>query len=110
MELSITWLNELREKFKSIDFNKVIDKSIKKSIFLTEAEAKKRTPVDTWLLRNSYETNFRDLEWTLRNFREYGPYVEARVWFLKRTWEYMESRIKEIFESDFKQEINKLNK
>ena len=112
MELNIDfkWLDEFLKKVWVLTVQKTLDKSMKKSIFLLEWEAKRNTPVDTWLLRNSYETKFRPLEWQLRNYREYAPFVESRVWFLQEaTWK-AESQIKRIFEDDINEMLNDLTK
>lgn len=104
------WLDELLKKLWALTLQKTLDKSIKTSIFLAEREAKLNTPVDTWLLRNSYESKFRPLEWTLRNFREYAPYVENRVWFLAETEKLIENRVQKIFEDDIKAMLTELTK
>lgn len=106
----IEWIDEFLKKIWELSVQKVLNKSIKKSIFTLEREAKLVTPVDTWLLRNSYETNFENLEWRLRNFREYGVYVEARVWFMERTINDNESKIYAIFEKDIEEFLNDLTK
>lgn len=108
LNLDYEWLDEFLVKIWALTVQKTLDKSIKKSIFTLEREAKLRTPVDTWLLRNSYETDFRPLEWTLRNFREYAPYVEARVGFLAETESVMSDRIQSIFEDDIQTMLNDL--
>lgn len=71
-------LDNLVKRFGLAPVKKTLNNSIKKSIITLEREAKIRTPVRTGLLRNSYEVNFIDLEGTLRNFREYAPFVERR--------------------------------
>ena len=111
MEINITqikWMDELLKKIWQLSVSKVLNKSIKKSIFLTERDWKKNTPVDTWLLRNSYETRFKDLEWRLRNFREYWPFVEARQGFLSRTLTEVEPKIYRIFEQDIQEFLQEL--
>jgi hypothetical protein len=110
VRVDFEWLDEFLKKIWALAVQNTLDKSMKKSIFLLEREAKLVTPVDTWLLRNSYETKFRPLEWQLRNFREYAPYVENRVWFLQEaTWK-AENQIQKIFEDDIKAMLNDLTK
>lgn len=101
-------LDDLLKKIWYLSLKKVLNKSIRKSVFYTEREAKKVTPVDTWLLRNSYETNFEDLEWRLRNFREYWPIVNERTGFFDRTASKVEPQIYRIFEKDLQDFINDL--
>ena len=111
MEINITqiqWMDELLKKIWQLSVSKVLNKSIKKAIFLTEGDWKKNTPVDTWLLRNSYETHFKDLEGRLRNFREYWPFVEARQGFLSRTLTEVEPKIYRIFEEDIQEFLQEL--
>ena len=112
MEINIDfeWLDEFLKKIWALTVQKTLDKSIKKSIFLLEREAKVRTPVDTGLLRNSYETKFRPLEWQIRNFREYAPYVEARVGFLAEAGGIVESKVQSIFEQDIRDMVDDLVK
>ena len=107
---NIEWIDDFLKKIWELSVQKVLNKSIKKSIFTLEREAKLITPVDTWLLRNSYETNFKDLEWRLRNFREYAPFVEWRVWFMEQTLNDNESRINEIFKQDIEEFLQDLTK
>ena len=102
------WFDEFLKKIWALTVQKTLDKSIKKSIFLLEREAKLNTPVDTRLLRNSYETRFSSLEWRLRNFREYAPYVESRVGFLAETKDQTEWKIQKIFEDDIQEMIDDL--
>ena len=104
----IKWMDELLKKIGEMSVSKVLNKSIKKAIFLTERDWKKNTPVDTWLLRNSYETQFADLEGRLRNFREYWPIVEARQGFLSRTLTQVEPKVYRIFENDIQEFLQDL--
>ena len=106
----IEWLDDFLKKIWELSVKKVLNQSIKKSIFTLERTWKQNTPVDTWVLRNSYETNFKDLEWRLRNFREYGVYVEARQWFLQRTIDEEMPNINRIFENDIKEFLIDLTK
>lgn len=85
IEVQIKDIDELIKSFGKLNVQGALNKAIKKSIFTLERTAKINTPVDTWLLRNSYETNFGNLEWTLRNYREYGVYVEAKQKFLYKS-------------------------
>jgi len=71
----IDGIDEFLRRIGELSVQKVINGSIKKSIFSVENQSKRETPVDTGILRNSYETKFENLEGRLRNFREYGFYV-----------------------------------
>lgn len=108
MDIEIQWIDELIAKLWNMNVKKALDTGIKKSIFLIERTAKQRTPVDTWLLRNSYESKFQDLEWTLRNFREYWPIVEARVGFMESTLFDEERNIENIFDTEINNLIRSL--
>jgi hypothetical protein len=68
-------MDDFLKKVGALAIRKTLDGSIRKATFLMENEAKRETPVDKGFLRNSYETSFRPLEGTLRNTREYAPYV-----------------------------------
>lgn len=59
-----------------------VNSAIKKSIINFERTAKIETPVDTGSLRQSYETRFWNLEWSLTNTRKYWLYVHEgrRPW------------------------------
>lgn len=104
----IKWMDELLKKIGEMSVSKMLNKSIRKAIFLTEREAKLNTPVDTGLLRNSYETKFQELEWRLRNFREYWPIVEARQGFLSRTLTEVEPKVYRLFEKDIEEFLQDL--
>lgn len=110
INIKIDWIDDFVKKIWEESIEKVLNKSIEKSIFILEREAKLITPVDTWLLRNSYETKFKYLEWRLRNFREYAPFVEARVWFMARTLNDNIERINKIFENDINKFLEDLTK
>ena len=77
----IDGIDDFLRRIGELSVQKVINGSIKKSILTLENiltvknQAKRETPVDTGILRNSYETKFENLEGRLRNFREYGLYV-----------------------------------
>ena len=71
----IDGIDDFLRRIGELSVQKVINGSIKKSILTVENQAKRETPVDTGILRNSYETKFENLEGRLRNFREYGLYV-----------------------------------
>lgn len=92
----------------ALTVQKTIEGSIRKGILLLEREAKIRTPVDTGLLRNSYETNFRPLEGQLRNFREYAPYVEAKRHFFQDAFSQTETKVRDIVRTDLENLISSL--
>ena len=111
MQIDVTkiqWMDELLKKIGEMSVSKMLNKSIRKAIFLTEREAKLNTPVDTWVLRNSYETQFQELEWRLRNFREYWPIVEERQGFLSRTLTEVEPKVYRLFEKDIEEFLQEL--
>jgi len=100
IKVEIQNIEELIRSFGKINVQKALNNAMKKSLFTLERTAKINTPVKTGLLRNSYETSFGDLEWTLRNYREYAPYVEARKWFLEFTVISEEENIQTIFDNE----------
>lgn len=133
MELNIKTegLDDFLKKIWELTLKKTLNDSIKKSIIYTERVAKIKTPVDTWILRNSYETKFSDLKWELRNFRIYAPFVhdwhKQEVWrFVPAIWKRLkkwfvrgnpwmddtlnqvEPEISQIFENDIQKMINSL--
>lgn len=97
IDIEITNIDEVIKELSVKKFTNMIDNTIQTSVFTLERTAKIHTPVVTWLLRNSYETSFSPLQWVLRNFREYAPYVEARRWFIERTVQDEETNIQNIF-------------
>lgn len=100
IDVKIEWIEDIIHEFGAIKVQEAIDRGIKKSIFQIERTAKINTPVVTWLLRNSYETTFGFLTGTLRNYREYAPYVEARRWFMERTLLEEENNVFEIIDKE----------
>jgi hypothetical protein len=101
-KIVITGIEELQKKFNDFDTKKIFKRWIEKSLILLSNEAKKNTPVITWLLRASYETETNDLilEWKLRNYREYAPFVESRRWFLDKTYNENTSKVYKIFQDE----------
>lgn len=104
IEVSIKNIDELISSLWKIDVRSALNRALQKSIFTVERTAKINTPVRTGLLRNSYEEIFWDLEATLRNYREYAPYVEEKVWFMENSIEAEVPNIETIFNN----EINSL--
>lgn len=100
IEITINNIDELVDKISNIKLKETLNTSLRKSLFLLERELKIVTPVDTWLLRNSYEQQPMDLEARLMNFREYGVYVDARQWFVQRWIDNSEEQIMNIFNND----------
>lgn len=102
----IEWLDDFFKKVWQLAFTKTLNKSIKKAITTVERDSKINTPVDTGILRNSYQTDFTDLKWELRNYRDYWLYVHE--WtryqkanpFFRRAIESNEQWIQRIFEND----------
>lgn len=69
---NVEWLDDFLKKLWQLTFEKNLNKSIKKAIYLVERQAKINSPVDTWLLRNSYSTDFMWLKWEVWNYRIYA--------------------------------------
>lgn len=106
--IKIEWIKRIKDWLNNKNLKKNLNNSIKKTVFLLERDAKLITPVKTWLLRNSYEEEFKDLKWVLYNTRKYWPYVEARVWFLQRTIDNNLYKIEDIFNRWITEFINKI--
>lgn len=114
INLEIKWLDEFLRKFNELDVDKTLNRAIKISIIELEWTAKKETPVDTGLLRWSYETFFSNLSWKLQNKRKYWIYVHE--WtkyiksnpFLERTIDKEEPKIERIFNWEINKMLNTL--
>lgn len=100
IEITINWIDELVNKLNNANVKWALNNAVRKSVFVVQREAQLITPVRTWLLRNSYETSFWDLEWTLNNFREYAPFVDARVRFMGRAADASENQVINIFNEE----------
>lgn len=106
MDIQVTWFNELLASLKKSDVKRSINVGITKSLMVLEREAKIQTPVDTWVLRNSYKQEQSSLIGKLINFREYGIYVHE--WtrfmvgnpFMQRAIDNSESTIEMIFSKE----------
>lgn len=106
---------QLLEDLYNLDIEGALERWIKKSMLVLESNTKRNTPVDTWLLRNSFETTFPwKLEWVLNNFREYALYVQEWTkyfeWrdFLGKGIEASERKIESIFNSEIDLLLNSL--
>lgn len=83
-EVKISWLEEFIKKIDDKgNVRKALNKGIKKVVFFLEWEAKVFTPVDTWVLRNSYRQSYGDLKWKLFNIRNYWIFVHEGTRFIK---------------------------
>lgn len=71
----VDWLEEVLKKIWNIKTQKVLNTWIKKSIILAQRKAQIETPVDKGILRNSYRTEFKNLEWKLFNTKKYWIFV-----------------------------------
>ncbi len=77
LEIKIDGLDRLvkaLERFPDVSM-KNMDNGIKESIFEIEREAKLRTPVDTGVLRNSFQSNFKPLQGQVGPSVDYAIYV-----------------------------------
>lgn len=107
LDIQFDWLNDFVQKIMKYDWRKAINSAISKSIFVIEREAKIQTPVDTWILRNSYITEFDDLIWRLINTREYWLYVHEWTrffqWnpFIQRAVENTDEKVTMIFSKEY---------
>jgi len=83
-EIKVNWLKKFIKKIDDRpEIQKWINKWIKKIIFFLEWEAIPFTPVDTWVLRNSYRQKFWNLFWRLFNIRDYWVFVHEWTRFIK---------------------------
>lgn len=75
IQYKIEWLDEISQRFWEIKAVFVLNTWIKKAIILAQRTAQIETPVDKGVLRNSYRTEFKNLEWKLFNTKIYGIFV-----------------------------------
>ena len=103
--LEINNIDDLIKKFWNLDTKNAIRGWLNKVLLLAERNAKIETPVDTWFLRNWYESfsSFQNYESTLRNIREYADDVRVK-WnpsqknlYMERATEKTEERAQAIF-------------
>lgn len=112
--LQIDFDQEILQRIKRAKLNRSLNKAIKKSVFTIERQAKIETPVDTWVLRNSYTETFDNLVWTLTNFREYWFYVHEWIWmrranpFMQRALDKTERQVDVIFNREITSLIESL--
>lgn len=99
IDVEIRNAQKLADNIENLQVRKWITKSLQQALLVLEREVKMVTPVDTGLLRNSYETMVRQfrLDAVLNNYREYAPIVEARQRFLEEGVRNSENRIQDIF-------------
>lgn len=114
LNIEIKDLDEFLEKFNELQVNKTLNIWTKKSTIFLQWEAIKETPIDTWLLRNSYETHFNNLEWKLINTRKYWVYVHEWTkyirWnpFLTRAAKNSNEKVNRIFNNEILKMLNTL--
>ena len=108
INIKITNIKELIRKIDNIKLWDTLNASLKKSLFFLDRNMKIVTPVDTWLLRNSYEKEYSDLEVRLVNFREYWPIVDARQWFVDKGIGRSEAWINRIINDDLNRLLSKI--
>lgn len=107
LNLEVEWVNDFVMKLSAMKGKDAINRAIKKGIFVLERQSKIETPVDTGILRNSYETTFNDLIGKLTNFREYGIYVHEGTKYQKanpfmgRAVDKTEWQIEMIFSNEY---------
>lgn len=82
--IKVNWLEKFIKKIDSRRWvEEWINKWIKKTIFFLQWEVIPFTPVQTWVLRNSYSQRFKNLYWNLFNTRKYWVYVHEWTRFIK---------------------------
>ena len=104
LNYSVEWLDDFLKKLWQLTFEKSLNKSIKKAILMVERNSKIETPVDTGMLRRSYDREFRNLEWEIRNYRQYWLYVHEGTKYQKKNPFFQrwidKTDISNIFEQD----------
>lgn len=96
LEIKVTGLKEFVAKIdSSSNVKKTINRWIKKIIFFLQWEAIVFTPVDTWLLRNSFKQTFWDLFWELFNIRKYWIFVHEWTRYIKKPKPFMTKAVNE---------------
>jgi len=85
IKLEVKNLDELLQKFWALQVDKTLSTAVKKTIIFLEWQSKRETPVDTWILRNSYKSTFGNKGKTgeLINFRKYWVYVHEGTKYIK---------------------------
>lgn len=115
-KIQVQNLDELISKFWKINVDKTLTDGVKKTIIFLEGQSKRDTPVDTWILRNSYKTRFSDWWQTgqLENFRKYWIFVHEGTKFIKsnpwmtRAVEKSEWQIETIWNGEIDKLLNTL--
>ena len=68
-------LEQITDKFWSDVVQQMLDRSIKKSVILSQRYATQEAPTDQWRLRNDFHTEFKKSWWRLFNPTKYAIYV-----------------------------------
>ena len=115
-KLETKWLDKLVKHFNSLDVNRTLSTWVKKIIITLQRESTRRTPVDTWLLRKSYNSYFTDwwLTGKLVNYRKYGifvhewtKYMQGRP-FMTDALEENDSKVQLIMNREIEKMLNTL--
>lgn len=76
VEINAEDLKKIAKAFWTTVVKETLDTSIKKTIVLLNRNAIMETPTDRWLLRNSFQTEFRSWYWRLFNPVKYAIFVQ----------------------------------
>lgn len=110
LEINVNNIDDLKKNLNKINFKNSLKKASGRSLIYLEWEAKKETPIDTWVLRNSYEIDNNTFwYWKLNNFREYAEYVHSRNPYMLRAGDKAKPRIIKIFEQEVAHTIKTSN-
>lgn len=75
VNVRIEWLDKIQKEYWSWIVKEYINDWIKKSLLVLEREMKIQSPIDRWVLRSSFQSQFFDLKWVLLNPTNYAMYV-----------------------------------
>jgi len=84
IEVNIVWSSRLARQLDSLNVQDALSKGLRIAMIGIESNVKRETPVDTGLLRNSFETRFPSkLTGVLNNFRDYAIYIQYWTKYIK---------------------------
>ena len=75
-DIEVKWLKDLTDWLSSMDIVSAWTRAITKTAINIQDKAIEKTPVNRWILRNSWRFQINGLKWKVFNLQDYAVFVE----------------------------------